>query len=438
MSASGSELLEPAEVLEVVRCWATLDRRFANAVEARMPPAQALTRLGVDLCLQDRYVEALGVLRAAESLSPRDPELLNNLAVVLERAEQTEQAISVLGRSLAMCREQADSWMFLATLRKKQGDLAGAKTAYETTLSLEPQYALAWQGLGLIQQELGEHEDAIRSIITSIKQSQVTGPVLAILGQLFYMTGQFEKSRDAYEAAVGYDGQNATSRQMLGETEFLCVALRGGSLEEALGAYQAERAARPEEPGRDTHELLQITFSLLNGYGHREGAQRVGELRAKLFPSSATAAYLLRAVSGDSTVGRAPDAYVVECFDRFAGSFDRHLVETLGYDIPQKLVAALAGVRGERVGLDGLDAGCGTGLCGPLVRGWCGSLTGVDLSPVMLEHAGRRQVYDRLVCRELTGFLNDSAGCFDLVVAADVMIYFGDLGALAGGIARAL
>jgi predicted TPR repeat methyltransferase len=87
---------------------------------------------------------------------------------------------------------------------------------------------------------------------------------------------------------------------------------------------------------------------------------------------------------------------------------------------------------------DTLDAGCGTGLCGPLLRPLSRALTGVDLSPKMLEPAARKAIYDTLVCEELTAFLLRSPQCFDLVVAADLMIYFGDLTPLFAAAATAL
>jgi predicted TPR repeat methyltransferase len=45
----------------------------------------------------------------------------------------------------------------------------------------------------------------------------------------------------------------------------------------------------------------------------------------------------------------------------------------------------------------------------------------------MLEQARRRGVYDALHCEELVAFLLRSRGQVDLVVAADVLNYFGDL-----------
>ena len=54
-------------------------------------------------------------------------------------------------------------------------------------------------------------------------------------------------------------------------------------------------------------------------------------------------------------------------------------------------------VSSRRRALDVLDAGCGTGLCGPLVAPYARRLVGVDLSARMLD-AGRRRdsVYDEL------------------------------------------
>ena len=84
------------------------------------------------------------------------------------------------------------------------------------------------------------------------------------------------------------------------------------------------------------------------------------------------------------------------------------------------------GVLPRTVDLEVLDLGCVTGLCGPLLRPSARALVGVDLSPKMLSLSAARGVYDQLNCAELTEWL---ATCrtFDLVMAADVLCYFGDL-----------
>jgi predicted TPR repeat methyltransferase len=88
--------------------------------------------------------------------------------------------------------------------------------------------------------------------------------------------------------------------------------------------------------------------------------------------------------------------------------------------------------------LDVLDAGCGTGLCGPLIAPYARRLTGVDLSEGMLAHARDKNVYDALVKAELTKYLRDNRKAFDLIVAADTLVYFGDLKSVLAAAARAL
>ena len=74
-----------------------------------------------------------------------------------------------------------------------------------------------------------------------------------------------------------------------------------------------------------------------------------------------------------------------------------------------------------------MDAGCGTGLCGPALRPYACHLVGVDLSPRMIERARTRGDYDELVVAELTAFLAARTAAYDLIVSADTLVYFGRL-----------
>ena len=437
--------LPPEQISAIITRWQSLDDLFANALRSGIPPAQALVRLGIHLCMHERYDDSLLVLRAAVASSPHEPDYLNNLAVVLERSGRTAEAIPIAEHSLALRHAQPDSWIFLGNMKRAQADLPGAQTAFETARALDPNAPLAWQGLGLIHQQQRRHRAALDCFITCIKLSGPTAPLLAILGQLFYQTGQFEKSRDAYAAAIDYDPANPVYRRMQREMQFLCAAIADTPLEEALRIYAQNQPATPTADDKDIPQLLQSTFSLLSAFGHEDAARRIGALRLALCPTSATAAYLLQALNGATSLPRSPDAYLREYFDAFAARFDEHLVGTLGYDIPAQLAAALIPCLPARPRLHTLDAGCGTGLCGPTIRPFSAKLTGVDLSPAMLDRARQRLLYDRLICSELTTYLCHRAGKegggeggFDLIIAADVLIYFGDLAALAAAFAQAL
>jgi predicted TPR repeat methyltransferase len=155
-------------------------------------------------------------------------------------------------------------------------------------------------------------------------------------------------------------------------------------------------------------------------------------------PDNPVARHLHAACSGEDVPARASDAYVTSTFDAFAESFDAKLGK-LQYRAPQLVADALARCAGEHCGhLVALDAGCGTGLCGPLIAPWVAHLTGVDLSAGMIERARGRGVYDELERAELTAYLERHAASFDLIVSADTLVYFGPLEQVLAAAAGAL
>jgi predicted TPR repeat methyltransferase len=138
--------------------------------------------------------------------------------------------------------------------------------------------------------------------------------------------------------------------------------------------------------------------------------------------------YALACLGAEAVPEAAPVEYVKGLFDQYAGAFDKHLLEALEYRTPALLTDMMRELVPSTSGLlDVLDAGCGTGLCGPLLRPWARTLVGVDLSPKMLAKARERGGYDELVCAELVAYLSGQSQCFDVGVAADVLVYVGDL-----------
>lgn len=162
-------------------------------------------------------------------------------------------------------------------------------------------------------------------------------------------------------------------------------------------------------------------------------ASRLEEARAlcggwlQNLPGDPAAAHLLAAFGGSTAPDRASDAFIVRLFDRAAQDFDTTLA-SLGYQAPRLVFeSALRAFQGNAGGIQVLDAGCGTGLCGEWIRPLARRLVGVDLSPGMIEQARQRGCYDELACAELTSYSASSLERFDLVMAADVLCYFGEL-----------
>jgi predicted TPR repeat methyltransferase len=129
---------------------------------------------------------------------------------------------------------------------------------------------------------------------------------------------------------------------------------------------------------------------------------------------------------------RAPSEYLIFEFDEFADSFDGVLAG-LGYVVPRRF-GELLSVHMEGRSARVLDLGCGTGLCGVEARPYAAYLCGVDLSPGMLDRARQRGIYDALVEDEIGSYLKQCEDKFDLVLAGDSLIYFGELSSVLGSI----
>ena len=106
---------------------------------------------------------------------------------------------------------------------------------------------------------------------------------------------------------------------------------------------------------------------------------------------------------------------LMEVYDGWADRYDRELLEDWGYTSPQKAVQLLLEAMDSPM-LAVLDAGCGTGLVGVLLKeAGLSSLTGIDYSPGMLAEAERKGVYDALHTMDMNLPLTLPSDSFDAV-----------------------
>jgi predicted TPR repeat methyltransferase len=149
--------------------------------------------------------------------------------------------------------------------------------------------------------------------------------------------------------------------------------------------------------------------------------------------------HLARLGAGEGTPAMTA-TYVRRLFDQHAPEFEDSLLGRLDYRGPAILLDALKAVTGGRLKFGTvLDLGCGTGLAGVAIRPFCDRLIGMDVSPAMIEQARGKGVYDGLIAAELMDYLGAEAGAQNnLVLAADVFVYCGDLAPIAKATARVM
>ncbi|MEQ8481868.1 MAG: methyltransferase domain-containing protein [Hoeflea sp.] len=172
--------------------------------------------------------------------------------------------------------------------------------------------------------------------------------------------------------------------------------------------------------------------------GDANGAADAFRETLRLAPADIYGAGLRLSLAGLTEAPAIPPAeYVEALFDSYAGRFDKALVENLGYRVPERLARLVTDVAGAETQFARVvDLGCGTGLFGERLRRISSWLEGYDLSQGMLSVAAGKGIYDHLGQTDIGAGAETAdlrAGpAADLVAAADVFAYFGDLSAAMG------
>lgn len=355
-----------------------------------------------------------------------------------------------------------DEALEVAARAHRAGDLSVAEALYGRILEAVPGHVGALHLYGLLEHGRGRHRQALRLIRQAVEQAPAEAGLHSDLGNVLLELDRPDLAIQAYEEAIRLDPGAVAARNNLG------VVLRALRLPEAAEAVYREviamdpahrdawdnlgrllagsgriteaiachaRALELEPANAATRRHLVAAFAAT---GERDKALPILQAWLRDEPESPAARHLLAAISGENVPDRASDAYVANLFDAFAATFD-HKLARLDYRAPDLVVeAVVASQAAGTTGLAILDAGCGTGLCGPLLRPFAGRLTGVDLSRKMLDRAAERGCYDALEEAELTAFLTAHPSAYDLIVSADTLCYFGRLDAVFRASAAAL
>jgi predicted TPR repeat methyltransferase len=214
------------------------------------------------------------------------------------------------------------------------------------------------------------------------------------LGEALLAAGHLPTAIGEFQRALRLDPALVEARIRLGDTW-----LEAGEAEKALEAFDAI-----DEAERPPHLV-----------------SRIAEARAMRERS------------------RSDPRYVRHLFDQFSSDYDARMLGQLGYGAPailRRLADLTVPDRGRTYSI--LDLGCGTGLAGVAFKDMASRLDGIDLSPAMIEKARSRGIYDVLRVADLETALEGDSCEYDLMLAADTLVYLGDLAKVFAGAHRGL
>ncbi|MBX9697844.1 MAG: methyltransferase domain-containing protein [Acetobacteraceae bacterium] len=318
--------------------------------------------------------------------------------------------------------------------RQEAGELDAAERIFRDVLARWPDEPNAMNLLGIVVRQRGGFDEAIRLGARAVEIDPGQGAFLANYGVTLAAAGRLPEAVRVLGRAVSLRPGDATTLRNLGQ-----ALAEMGDAEAALIPLEHATALDPDSP-EPWLALAHARRQIGDTDGAAEAAAAAQE-RADQAPAlAAQAGFLLASLGHAALPERAPAAYVRDLFDGFAGRFEEQLTGGLNYRAPELLAELLreGGVPAER-GLRVLDLGCGTGLSGAPLAPFAARLEGIDLSPGMLAQAAKREgLYDALHEADLFAWLPEQRGRFDVIAAADVLIYLGALGPPLAAIAAAL
>jgi predicted TPR repeat methyltransferase len=332
-------------------------------------------------------------------MNDTSPTDLLRAAMDHHRAGRLDEAEAFFRRA-AENDSAGEARLNLGMVLHERGRLLEAAEVLSLLVADHPELAAAWVQLARVIAPEGFTWEAHHAIAKALKANP-DAETLVAASMVLMMLEHKAEAESAARRAVEMSPENAHAWIQLGQ----CLAV-SGRRPDAAAAYQRALTIEPD------NAVAMFFFAALNGGGN--GAPAV-----------------------------APPEYVRTLFDGFAERFDGSLVGSLKYQTPRMLDRLfgrwLADAHADPAKpLVMLDAGCGTGLCGLWLTKHRGRLIGVDLSRGMIAKAKERGAYDELIVGEVVAELKKCSEELDLIIAADVLVYMGDLARLFAAAAAAL
>jgi len=362
-------------------------RPLMSAIVGVVPPCSKVSLLSARLALSDGVTEDTWTdLNHAVAADPENP-------------------------GLRKCR---------AELRRRADDLEGATRDAADAVIYDRSDPASKALLGVLLHELGRFTDAAACL-----REAVGGAPDDV---------SYREALSHSQTALGdLDGAMATLLEGIALTPH-AIAMHNDAILLCLRRQDFRRAEELAEQGRTTGVADAVTFALkghaLSSLGRHVDAALSYEEALKLAPGDTYVRHLAVAARMAATAVGAPSDYILYLFNGYAERFDSHLI-SLGYRIPGLIRRQVIAFSRERAIGPVLDLGCGTGLASLALSDLdVGPFTGIDLSPRMLELARNKDLYSALYEAELPAALPHVGRSWNLIIAADLMCYFGAIDAM--------
>jgi predicted TPR repeat methyltransferase len=391
---------------------------FSEILSHHPNNADALHGLGLCYALQRDFKQAVSAFEKAVKAAPHVAEFHNNLGNAYKAIGQIEAALTHYQEALRLKPTYPQAHNNLGTLYYQLGNYEKASEHFEKSIRMGPLSVDSHYNLANCYIQLDRLLDAVPHYQEVLKLRPDHLGALHNLGITLCGLKRFAEARPLLVQVIQREPENIDALFYLGIVErSLFSALEAKSYYEKILKLDPNHAS-------SHHNLATLSLEL----GEKENARTHFEEALRLQPENKTAMHMLRALQGIPSNEGAPFEYTRALFDQYAYTYDEHVKNKLQYHVPFLLRQAMTPfVSKEDNPWTVLDLGCGTGLCAPLFADIADKLIGVDLSPNMIQVAKQQGGYYKLHVMDIATYLKHHQTEFELIIAADVFVYFGAL-----------
>lgn len=292
-----------------------------------------------------------------------------------------------------------------------------ALEGYQKLIQHFPDAPILNYNLGLLLFETKDYKEAKEAFERAIQGSPDDADIVFNLGLTYRKTGCLDRAIEQYKKVLELEPEGIDAMYNL-------AGCYRDSKEYDLAVATYESLLERKKDHLSANNNLAYVYQLL---GDTEKALFFYRKVLELDPDHIAAGYMLAALTG-AEISSPPKGYVREIFDNYSDRFEKSLLIDLEYAVPEKIREIVEeGESWKKSFVYGLDLGCGTGLGAESFTPVVESLDGVDLAPKMIEIAESKGVYNSLHISGINDFLIKNVGPYDLVLAADVFGYVGEL-----------
>jgi predicted TPR repeat methyltransferase len=374
------------------------------------------------------YQDAVDELEAIVVDDPECAPAYNNMGAICFLCKDYQSAIYAYQMALDIRPDYFDVYYNLGLAYLKNSQLDAAETAFSALISLVPTHAGAHFQLASLMMQRQQYELATEQFTTVVKAHPHHVESLTNLASCLLHLGKVTDSVVYYLQALEIMPNDKDILFNLG-----VIYMQQGYAENGLEYYLRAVKAHPDFFAAH-HNLGAIYLMRRN----REKSLLHFREALRIQPKNEALRHTIKILMQDTNLSGSSPAYIESLFDSYAAYYDAHLRSHLHYQVPEKLHAMLQQASALTAQSAILDLGCGTGLCGEIFKPYASHLVGVDLSTKMLEVAKQKQVYDELVVSEAVTYLSNHAAAYELILAGDVLVYFGELNPLILAVSQAL